>query len=376
MAVYSGLDGYRDISESTVMAIRVPFLATAIGSFPHMDATAALDVMFSALPEAPVWPQLPKAALLEQMEIQYSEGMPRAVVDRGRGRLYFDTAGDYSEDMASFYEKYLAAMDPDGGNGDCSALAIGPEYSRGIYALEERLKKAGRKFPFVKVHTVGPCSFSLSVTDEQKRAIYYHEEFRDMAVKALAMKCRWQIQRFRPYADRVICFIDEPVLSAFGSSAYISVKREDVMALVSEVVAAVHADGAIAGIHCCGNTDWSIVIETGADVVNLDAYAYGETIALYPDAVKGLIARGGEIAWGIVPTSVAVREESAGALAGRMESLISHLASKTGVDAGTIALHSIITPSCGTGTISTEDAERVFSILGELPGVLRAKFGV
>ncbi len=86
------------------------------------------------------------------------------------------------------------------------------------------------------------------------------------------MKCRWQIQKFKPYADKIICFIDEPILSAFGSSTYVSVKREDVVALIGEVVEAVHAEGAMAGVHCCGNTDWSILIDAGVDIINFDAF--------------------------------------------------------------------------------------------------------
>ena len=110
--------------------------------------------------------------------------------------------------------------------------------------------------------------------------------------------------------EKVICFIDEPILSAFGSSTYVSVKREDVVALISEVIDAVHAEGAIAGIHCCGNTEWSILIDAGVDIVNFDAFGYGETIALYPDAVSRFITGGGLIAWGVVPTSPAIREQT------------------------------------------------------------------
>jgi len=70
--------------------------------------------------------------------------------------------------------------------------------------------------------------------DENKRAIYYNEEFVDVVVKALAMKSRWQIQKFKPYAEEVICFIDEPILSGFGSSTYVSVQRDDVVAKLIE----------------------------------------------------------------------------------------------------------------------------------------------
>ncbi|MGV7927564.1 MAG: hypothetical protein AB2L13_01445 [Spirochaetota bacterium] len=59
-----------------------------------------------------MWPQLPRLRLLEQMEIQYSEGMPRAVVDREKSRMYFDTSGDYSEEFGAFYEAYMEGNGP------------------------------------------------------------------------------------------------------------------------------------------------------------------------------------------------------------------------------------------------------------------------
>ncbi len=42
------------------------------------------------------------------MEIQYSEGLPRVVIDREKERMYIDTTGDTSMDLATFYEKFLA----------------------------------------------------------------------------------------------------------------------------------------------------------------------------------------------------------------------------------------------------------------------------
>jgi hypothetical protein len=354
------------------MAIRTQCIATAIGSFPHTDKGAALDIVFKSLTHAPLWPQLPKLGLNEQMEIQYSEGMPRAVIDRDKLRMYFDTSGDYSEDFALFYESYMTAMDPDGGSGDCSSMAISPDFSSGLHGFEDRLKAGGKKYPFIKVQTTGPCSFALTIVDENKRAVWYNEEFRDVVVKALAMKCRWQIQKFAPYGEKVICFIDEPILSAFGSSTYIAVKRDEVVAAIAEVADAVHAEGAIAGVHCCGNTDWSILIDAGVDLINLDAYAYGETIALYPEAVAGFMAGGGLIAWGIVPTSTAIREESVPGLAERLDNFVANLAAKAGIEKRTILEQSLITPSCGTGSLAQADAETVFEKLEALSRHVRS----
>ncbi|HVN82517.1 MAG TPA: hypothetical protein VMW38_26260 [Terriglobia bacterium] len=350
-------------------------LATAIGSLPHEDADAAVDVILSSIPDAPIWPQLPRISLNEQMEIQYSEGMPGIVIDQVKRRMYFDTATDHSEDLTAFYEAYLQAMDPDEGTGDCSALAISPDFSRGICALESRLKTTGRKPPFIKIQTTGPCSFALTIVDQDKRAIYYNEEFRDVIIKALAMKCRWQIQKFRPHAERVICFVDEPILSAFGSSTYVSLTRENVVAHLGEIIRAIHADEAIAGVHCCGNTEWSLLIDAGVDIINFDAFDYGETIALYAPAVKAHLERGGILAWGVVPTSIAIREQTIDALMNHFNKVVEHLAKRAGMEKRIIVEQSMVTPSCGTGSMEVADSERVFKLLGELSSALRARYG-
>jgi hypothetical protein len=188
------------------------------------------------------------------------------------------------------------------------------------------------------------------------------------------MKCLWQIRKFQPYAERVICFIDEPILSAFGSSTYVSVKREDVVAHLREVIDAVHADKALAGIHCCGNTEWSIPADAGVDIVNFDAFGYGETIAMYPEAVTNLLQRGGALAWGIVPTSTAIREQTVDSLVNVFERLVGNLASR-GIDRQMIVEQSLVTPSCGTGSMVPDDAEKVFAMTESVSVVMRERYG-
>jgi hypothetical protein len=356
------------------MMIKPKFLATGIGSMPFEDVKHAVDVSLSTINNAPFWPQLPRLGLNEQMEVQYSEGMPCIVIDREKTRMYFDTSGDYYDALAAFYEIYMTAMDPEEGDGDCSAMAISPEFSTGIYAMEDRLQASGKKLPFVKVQTTGPCSFALTIVDENKRAMYYNNEFRDVVVKALAMKCRWQIQKFKPFAENVICFVDEPILSGFGSSTYISVQREDVVQILAEMIEAIHADNGIAGIHCCGNTEWSILIDAGVDIVNFDAFGFGETIAMYPEAVKAHLDRGGVLAWGIVPTSTDIRNQTVETLVEYFEKMMDHLASK-GIDKQLIVEQAIITPSCGTGSMEPEDAMRVFEMTDALSQEMKNKYG-
>jgi hypothetical protein len=339
-------------------------LATAIGSLPHTDADRAVQVVLNSIPNAPTWPQLPASGLNEQMEVQYSEGLPRVGIDRQKERMYIDTAGDYSMELAEFYEKYLA--------GDPEPFQITRAFAKGIHALEAALEKAGGTRPFVKLQTTGPISFGLTIVDENKRAIYYNTEFIDLVVKMLAMKCRWQIRKFRKFAQGVICFVDEPILSAFGSSTYVSVTRDDVVAKLGEVIESIHAEGALAGVHCCGNTEWSILMDAGADIVNFDAFDYGETIALYPQAVKRHLEAGKALAWGIVPTNSAkIQAQTPASLIAKFSSLVDNLAKAAGVNRDLVLRQALITPSCGTGSLPVADAERVFVTLREVSAGLR-----
>ena len=342
--------------------------ATAIGSLPHKDPEQAVKVVLENIPNAPIWPQLPAFGLHEQMEIQYSEGIPRVVLDPVKGRMYFDTTGDTSQDLAEFYEKFCA--------DDLEAFRITPDFSKGIYAMEAALKASGIKRPFVKVQTTGPLSVGLSIVDEKKRAIYYNPEFVDVVVKGLTMKCRWQIRKFQPYAEKVICFVDEPILSAFGSSTYVSVTRDDTVAKLGEVIEAIHAEGALSGVHCCGNTEWPILMDAGVDIINFDAFDYGETILLYPDNFKAHLKAGKALAVGIVPTNSAkILAQTVDSLVAKFCALIEKLAKITGLDTQLICRQSFITPSCGTGSLPVADAELVFQTLHQMSTKLRQEIG-
>ena len=344
-------------------------LATAIGSLPHANPEDAVRVVLQSIPSAPIWPQLPANGMNEQMEVQYSEGLPRVVIDREKERMYIDTSGDTSMDLATFYENFLME--------NVDYFQITPAYSKGIYAMEAALDAAGGSRPFVKVQTTGPISFGLTIVDENKRAIYYNADFLDVVVKGLSMKCRWQIEKFRRFADEVICFIDEPILSAFGSSTYVSVSRDDVVARLSEVVETVHAAGAIAGVHCCGNTEWSILIDAGVDLVNFDAFDFGDSIALYPQAVKAHLEAGKGLAWGVVPTnSEKIHHQTVESLVAKFDAGVDNLARATNLDKQLIETQAMITPSCGTGSLPVADAEKVFSLLGQTSAALRARMGL
>jgi len=339
-------------------------LATGIGSLPNEDPSAACELILECTPEIPFWPQLPNTDFREMMEIQYSEGLPCVSFDEEKQRMYFDTSGDMTGELEKFYENYMKE--------NLDYFKISPEFSRGIYEMEKKLTDEYRSsLKYFKSQVTGPITIGLGRVDENKRAIYYNELFRDIIVKGTMMKVRWLLQKFRFEGCQQICFIDEPILSAFGSSTYVSVQRADIVKYLTEVFETVHKEDALSGAHCCGNTEWPILIDAGVDIISFDAYEFGETIGYYPEQINSFLEKGGILAWGIVPTSEKVIEESPDSLAKKLEETVKNLARK-GIDQDLIWEKCLLTPSCGTGSRPADISDKAFHHLSNLSKLLRS----
>lgn len=339
-------------------------LATGIGSFPDPDAEKACDLILSTLPEIPLWPQLSNADYREQMEIQFSEGFPCVVLDEAKQRMFFDTSGDPTMELEKFYENVVAE--------NLGYFRISEEYGRGIHAIADKLSALKpASVLYFKNQVTGPITFGLAIVDENKRAIYYNDVFRDVIVKGITMKARWLLDKFKSFGYKQMCFVDEPILSAFGSSTYISVRKDEVVEHLHEVAEAIHKEGALVGTHCCGNTEWPILMDAGVDIISFDAYEFGDTIAYYPQRVKDFLEKGGAIAWGIVPTSEKIKAETPESLQKKLEDRIDNLARK-GIDKELIRERCLLTPSCGTGSLTEELSAEIFEKLARLSQLLRS----
>lgn len=337
-----------------------PGLATGIGSLPHREMEAALDLVFEHLPHAPHWPQLQSLRYTEKMEVQPVEGLPGLRHQPEKQSVYVDAAAGESE-LAEFYEKALAAE----AGGDLEPFAMSADYAEGFHAFLDRLGSLDRRLPLVKAQIIAPFSFGYTIHDQEGRPILFHPSWGDACMRLLALKSLWQIKRLSAHAERVLFFLDEPMLSAYGSTAMLTVSRAEVIERLNQVIAPIQAAGAIAGMHCCGNTDWGLVMESRLEVINFDAYQFGSTLAIYPGEVNRYLERGGWFAAGIIPTSEAIDREDECSLLARLRGWFEELA-RAGIDRGLLKSRTIITPACGCGTLRREQAEKIYRLLNQL----------
>jgi hypothetical protein len=337
------------------------WLPTALASLPLSDPAQAWDWTLKYLPEIPAWPQLTRRSYRENMYAQFSERFPAIVVDSEAERTYMDRKQDVDGGLERLYMAYLQS--------DVEFGAMGPDYAAGLHYLLNTPGLLKNTPAAIKGQVTGPVSWGLVVVDQNRRPLLYDEAVADAIAKHLRLKATWQEQQLRSMSPQTIIFVDEPYMSSFGS-AFVSLGREQVIALLEEVFAGIEG---LKGVHCCGNTDWSVLLDTSVDILSLDAYEYAESLSLYPEAVDTFLERGGIISWGIVPASPLVESENTNSLVGRLHEALD-LFVKKGISLDRLLVAGLITPSCGTGSLDPATADRVLELTARVSAEMRTRY--
>ena len=335
-------------------------LATGIGSLPHKEAQAALDLVFKYSPQIPFWPQLPKRDLREGMVAQFTENLP--CIEFAKGGLGFNAANK-DKKLERFYEHII-------GN-DIDYFKISPDYAIGLDEFYKRLADSDlRVREFIKCQITGPFTFAASLKDEKGVALLHDAVFMEVITKGLMMKALWQIKLFKKFAKKIIIFVDEPYLGCFGS-AYTPINRQDVVKGLWELTEGIKSEDVLVGVHCCGNTDWSIFSEIKTiEIISFDAFGFLDKLVLYGDSLKGFLKREGILCWGIVPTQDFTGKETKEILLERIKQGITGLIKK-GVDKDLIAQNLLLSPSCGLGTLDVEKSSAIFKLLNETSSLVK-----
>lgn len=343
------------INKKNIVEFKPCGLATGIGSFPHSNPQPALDLISKYFSSCPAWPQLPKRGLKENMCPQFSQGIPALRLDPAGKKISFQIGEDLITELEIFYTKII--------EDDLEYFALTPDYASGFEALRNSLTQDVH-LPYIKGCVTGPITFGLTITDQDRKPSLYYSELFDAVTKTLAMKARWQVKHLEKFCRQVIIFIDEPYLASVGS-ALVSLQVEEVVEKLNEVIAGIHNAGAIAGIHCCANTDWSILMRTNVDIISFDAFGYAKNLLLYIEQIRDFFDRGGILAWGITPSTDDIDRVDIPALWDRLMGSWNKL-EEAGFPRRLLIERAIITPSCGMGSVSVEQCEKIMRMNYEI----------
>jgi hypothetical protein len=329
---------------------------TAMGILPHTDVDAALDLALSV--DIPFWPQLPRLGFFEDMYAQASEGFPGITLDLENERVVFDTARFYDE-LWSYAE---ASQSPE-------YFALSPAYSAVFHRF---LQLDLRDRVAIRGQTIGPISFGLKVTDEERKPIIYNEDVKAILLEFMAGKINQQLAEMQAVHPEAFVWLDDPGLEfVFSSlSGYTDLMaREDLSAFLASLKG-------LKGLHLCGNPDWDFLLTANLELLSFDAYARGDLFIRYADEIGRFLTRGGILSWGIVPTGTAdLDRESPESLVARLEALWGFLA-EAGLDRERIMHQGILAPAtcCLVNPDRTETVERAFAMLGIISETLRERY--
>ncbi len=326
---------------------------------PQSDPDEACSIVGKYTPALPAWPQLPRRSPLENMYVQFSEGFPGLVLEGDK--IYVERSAQFDSQLERLYNAD-AENNPDN-------YGISAEYAAGLHAF---LAFKERRSQMVKGQITGPVSLGLSATDRQQRGIVYDDLLAEALAKFLRLKAMWQERFLRQISPETIIFVDEPYLTSLGT-AFVAIPNEQVTTLLEEVLSGITGTK---GVHCCGSTDWSLLLKSSADILSFDAYNYADSLACYPAEAKAFLERGGNIAWGIVPNEEeTLAAETTASLSDRLGEAMAPF-TRDGISFKQLMAQSLLTPSCGLASLSPEAAVQALELLSGLSEKVRSRYSV
>lgn len=215
------------------------------------------------------------------------------------------------------------------------------------------LEAVSRSRPeFAKIQFAGPVTAALAARDAAGRPA--------ISSGRLAARVRWHVTRLAVAAGRAVArrgarpvvFLDEPGLAAFG---------RDPRPFLAPVIARLRREGFVTGVHCCAETDWPALFDCRPDIVSFDAEISFASVIRSRGALARHLARGGSLGPGVVSTR---RDAILGAA--------SALAWARRLRRSRIPLSRLLlTPACGTGTLTAARDGDVWRQLGAVAAFLR-----
>ncbi len=324
-----------------------PCATTGIGSLPHSQLELALQMAFQV--DIPYLPQLPAGNPSEFMIPGALDGLPG---------LRFDGEGLCSIDIDEWQrrrEVFGASVESALSSGDLEMFEPSPQACRAWKPFLWEI--ANRKLAFAKSQIAGPATVRWATKTSAGNPASDVPDLDQQIFRLLLAKCLAMAKAVRRVSATPIIYLDEPGLYALDrTNAQHLITLQEIKVLVM----ALQREGALVGLHCCGNTDWDLLLDTGVDLLSLDVRLSLDAVLEDRDALERFLASGAAFSLGIIPTNVAA-SFSVSELVDSVEASLTATLGRS--RAREVILHSVLTPACGLAMRSVVAAEHTFEQL-------------
>lgn len=341
----------------------------AIGSLPHSSVESALFFMKNFSYDIPFCPQLSNFSKNEDMLFQYLENLPAILVEEYN--IFVDENINL-ESHLQFLRDEILEISNDINSTKLDKYFISDAFCCMFKPFIEQVRHIKPKY--AKTQITGPFTLSANVKISDGNLACYNSKTLELITNYLALKALWQIREIKSVSSDTIpiIFIDEPTLAQLRLGVFKGISVDKVKESIKFISDIIKKLGGISAIHCCGNCDWSNLLNIGLDIINFDAYTYSSEMSLYIDELSRFLEGGGKIAWGIVPT---LNQNELKYLDFDIifEKLLiaKNVLISNGIDKNLIEKNCLITSSCGCATLSVELTEKTFKLTKELSDKLK-----
>jgi len=337
-----------------------PYLSlktTHIGSLPLEDPEKAVDLILDFV-DIPAWPQLSKLQN-ESMLIQFNEGLPGFEREK---EIIDTTSSNFEEELIKFYELYFEIIERK--NLDLlKNFSLSEDYAKGFKTFLKKIQNLN--LPIVKGQITGPFTLATSLKTETKEISIFRDDLKDLITKFLTLKALSQGLELKKFSPIVIIFLDEPGLSGFGSSSFITLSKDSILSILNEIIEILASFEIITGIHICANTSWDIILESKINIISFDSFNFYDKLIIYKNFLKNFLRDENKyLAWGVIPTNSEILENiSLEEIIRKFRSQLSDLSSTLNISKEEVLRKSLFTPSCGLGSLSESLSIKALELL-------------
>jgi hypothetical protein len=334
-----------------------PCATTGIGSLPHSQLELGLQMALQM--DVPYVPQLPSGNPSEFMIPAALDGLPG---------LSFDAEGVCSVDVVQWQaasEQFGLSLEAALGSGELESFEPSPQACRAWKPFLWEV--ANRKLAFAKTQIAGPCTVRWVAKTSEGLPTAEIGGLDQQIFKLLLAKCLAMVKALRRTLTTPIIYLDEPGLYALdrNNGRHLVALQELRMLAV-----ALQREGALVGVHCCGNTEWGLLLDLGLDLLSLDVRLSLDAALDEREPLLRFLLAGGALSLGIVPTNLATSFSVPELVDAVEASLIGTLGRRRALE---VMLRTAVTPACGLAMRTVLDAERTFEQVREAQKMLLAR---